>query len=214
MSKIFKSTEKKYRDFKSTKRPVSISPKRADYEKRALTKPNNDHCTYILETGKRCKMLLGLYPRFCHFHTLQILNLYIAKSNIPSAGNGLFAGLYGFKKGMIIGEYSEKWMSVKESRQRIRNGKNKTSNDSYLLCALQEKNQKQEDIMCWDALSIRSTITRNANDAHGSEFRNNAYFKQTKDNKGQIHIYMVASRNIAGFKEILCLYSPNNSYWN
>lgn len=209
---LFKSPEKKYRNFKSTKRPTSPSPKRADYEKRALTKPNGDHCTYILESGKRCKMLLGLYPRFCHFHTLQINNLYIAKSNIPNAGNGLFTGLYGFKKGMIIGEYSEKWMSVKETRQRTRNGKGKTSNDSYLLCALQEKNQKEKDIPCYDALDIRSTVTRYANDAHGSQFRNNAYFKQTKDNKGQIHIYMVASRNIAGFKELYCDYG-GSSYW-
>jgi hypothetical protein len=205
----FKSPEKKYRNFKSTKRPFSPSPKRADYEKVALIKPNGDHCTYILESGKRCKMLLGLYPRFCHFHTLQILNLYIDKSKIPNAGNGLFSGLYGFKKGMIIGEYSENWMNVKETRQRTRNGNGKTSNDSYLLCAEQKKNQKQKDILCWDALDIRSTITRNANDGHGSQFRNNAYFKQITDSKGKIHIYMVSSRNIAGFKEILCDYGPS-----
>ena len=212
--KIFKSPRKKYRKFKSIKRPFSPSPKRADYEKVALTEPNNEHCTYILETGKRCKLQLGLYPRFCHFHTLQIQNLYIDKSNIQNAGNGLFTGLYGFKKGMIIGEYSEDHMNVKEGRQRTRNGKGTTSNDNYLLCAEKEKNQKDKDIPCWDALSIRSTITRNANDAYGSQFRNNAYFKQTKDSKGKIHIYMVASKNITGFKEILCQYSPNNSYWN
>ena len=209
MVRVFNSPEKKYRQFKSTKRPFSPSPKRSNYEKVALTKPNDDHCTYILETGKRCKLPLNMYPRFCHFHTLQIQNLYIAKSNIVNGGNGLFTGLYGFKKGMIIGEYTEDWMYVKEGRARTRNGKNTNSNHSYLLCAEQEKNQKEKDIPCWDGLSIRSTITRNANDAHGSQFRNNAYFKQTKDRKGKIHIYMVASRNIAGFKEILCDYGPS-----
>lgn len=207
--KIFKSPQKKYIDFKTTKRPFSPSPKRHNYEKIALTKPNNHSiCTFILkETGKRCKMLLGIYPRFCQLHTLLIQNLYIKKSNINGAGNGLFSGNYGFKKGMIIGEYSEDYMEVKENRVRIRNGKNKSSNDSYLLCSL----GKGKDVMCWDALDIRSTITRNANDAHNSKFKNNAYFQQTKDNKGKIHIYMVASENILADNEILVEYS--DSYW-
>ena len=98
--KYFKNPDNSYSDFKTTKRPHSISPKRKDYLKKALKK--DDHhskCTYIdPNTNKRCKMDLEMYPRFCKLHTILVENLYIGKSNISQAGNGLFVGPYGFKK--------------------------------------------------------------------------------------------------------------------
>lgn len=215
--RIFKSPDIRYRKYRSIKRPFSPSPKRRDFEKVALTKPDNHSmCTFIIpETGKRCKLQLGIYPRFCHLHTQLIYNVHVAKSGIKKGGNGLYVGLYGFKKGMIIGEYSEDKIKVNGDAFRKRNGKDryneyKDVNDMYLLCANTKKNEKE---ICWDALDIRSTIIRNANDAHNSNFRNNAYFDQKRNRNGKIHVYMVASRNIAAGKEILCSYGDNDSYW-
>ena len=60
-------------------------------------------CTYIdPTTNKRCALKLGLYPRYCELHTMLIQNVYISKSHIKAAGNGLYAGPYGFKKGDVI----------------------------------------------------------------------------------------------------------------
>jgi hypothetical protein len=207
----FKSPEKNYRspNFKTAKRPKSPSPKRRDYEKIAQTKPSTERCTYIdPETNKRCKLHLGIYPKYCHIHTTLIENLYVAPSSIPHGGNGLFAGPYGFKKNDIIGEYSQEWMEVKSGRLDVRNGKGKDVNYSYVFCDEQKKGQKEKDVQCWDGLDKNSTIVRNANDAHGSKHKNNAYFDTRKGKDGKTHVYMIASRTIKPLKEIYCDYGP------
>lgn len=216
----FKSPQKKYRspNFKSVKRPFSPSPKRKDYEKKVqTTSDKHTRCTYIEpDSHRRCKLHLGIYPRYCHIHTTLIENLFIAPSNITQAGNGLFAGPLGFKKNDIIGEYSQDWMQVKSGRFDKRNGKGPDGkyiepNTAYIFCDERKKGQKQDDVMCWDGLDKNSTIIRNANDAHGSKFHNNAYFDLKKDSQGKTHVYMIASRNIKGLKEILCSYGKH--YW-
>lgn len=219
--RYFKPSEKKYspKHFSITSRHKTPSPKRSDYEKRAITSPTEERCIYIdPETNKRCKLDIGIYPKYCHIHTTLIENLYIAPSKIPNGGRGLFAGPLGFNKGEIIGEYSYDWMKVKQGRLYCRNGKDngecKPVNIAYVLCDEQEKNQKESDVQCWDGLDKNSTIIRNANDAHGSKYRNNAYFETRKDKNGKNHVYMVVAKRIAPLKEILCLYSPDNSYWN
>lgn len=207
----FKSPEKKYRspNFKTAKRPKSPSPKRRDYEKIAQTKPSSERCIYIdPETNKRCQMQIGIYPKYCHIHTTLIENLYVAPSAIPHGGNGLFAGPLGFKKGDIIGEYSQPWMEVKSGRLDVRNGKDKDVNYSYVFCDEKRKGQKEKDVQCWDGLDKNSTIVRNANDAHGSKHRNNAYFDTRRGKDGKTHVYMIASRNIKPLKEIFCDYGP------
>jgi len=213
--KIFRNPDKRYRspNFKTSKRPFSPSPKRKDYEKKAVRKSDgHSRCTFILpNTNQRCKILLGIYPQFCHLHTMLIENLVISKSKIKNAGNGLFAGPHGFKKGMIIGEYSKPWMEVSAGRLETRNGK-KDTNYSYVYCDEQHRGQKEKDVKCWDGLDARSTIIRNANDAHGSKFKNNAYFDNRKDSKGNVHAYMIASKNIGAFQEIYCDYNAE-SYW-
>jgi hypothetical protein len=215
----FKSPNKKYRspNFKTTKRPFSPSPKRKDYEKIAQTKPSQERCTYIdPESNRRCKLHIGIYPKYCHIHTTLIENLFVAPSSIPNGGNGLFAGPLGFKKNDIIGEYSQEWMEVKSGRLDKRNGKDKSGeykdvNYSYIFCDEQKKGQKEKDVQCWDGLDKNSTIVRNANDAHGSKHRNNAYFDTRKGKDGKTHVYMIASRNIAGLREVRCDYG--NSYF-
>lgn len=206
----FKSPKKKYVDFKTTQRPKSPSPKRKDYEKRAMTKvvvPDSSRCTYINpETNRRCKLKLGIYPQFCHIHTTTIENLYISQSSIKNAGNGLFAGPFGFKTGDIIGEYSMPWMKLK---QKSIDKRSKNPNYSYVFCDNPKRGQKEEDVDCWDGLDARSTIVRNANDAHGSEFKNNAYFQPIKDKNKITHIYVVASKKIKGNQEIFIDYGPD-----
>lgn len=215
--KHFKQSEKKYspKHFKTAARPKSPSPKRRDYEQRAVTKPTEERCIYIdPETNKRCKLHLGIYPKYCHIHTTFIENLFVAPSNIKNAGNGLFAGPLGFRKNEIIGEYSQDWMKVKQGRLDKRNGKNEEGeynpvNYSYVFCDEKKKGQKESDIQCWDGLDKNSTIVRNANDAHGSKHHNNAHFETRKDSKGKTRIYMIASRRIGGMKEIFCDYGPS-----
>jgi hypothetical protein len=185
-------------NFKTTKHPKSISPKRRDYSKKAITRPDlSTRCTYIHGiTGKRCRNLLGIYPRFCELHTTLIENVYISPSQITLAGNGLYAGPFGFKKGDVIGEYSMPWNQVSEKTLEKRCDNSKCL--SYVFC--------DHHSNCWDALDIRSTIIRNINDAHGSKFRNNAYFDVIDG-----HVYAIASRNIKPGKEILVSYG--SSYW-
>lgn len=188
--------------FKSSARPKSPSPKRKDFAKVANTKPDKKtRCTYVhKETGKRCALKLGLYPRYCELHTMLINNLYIAKSNIKAAGNGLYAGPYGFKKGDVIGVYSNSWNRVDLGTLEKRCKDDKCW--SYIFCDEGDsKNTK-----CWDGLDIKSTIIRNINDAHGSSFRNNSYFDVIKGK-----VYAIASRNIKPHTEIFIDYGE--SYW-
>lgn len=210
----FKSPEKKYKspNFKTAKRPKSPSPKRSDYEKRAITHPTNERCIYIdPETQKRCKLHLEIYPKYCAVHTMLIDNLFVAPSGPKNWGNGLFAGPLGFNKNDIIGEYSQDWMKVKQGRLERRNGKGKDKdvNYSYVYCNEKKKNQKEADVQCWDGLDKNSTIVRNANDAHGSKYRNNAYFDTRTDKHGKLHVYMIASRRIGPMKQIFCNYGPS-----
>lgn len=205
--KTFKSPNKNYKlgNFKQTKRPKSPSPKRKDYSLKAkVVSDKVSQCTYIHpQTHKRCKNKLGLYPEFCHLHTLAIHNIYIAPSQIQNAGNGLFAGSFGFKKGDIIGKYNETWNSANLGQI------DKRCNDehcwSYVFCDDKDKND-YKNTKCWDGLDIRSTLMRNINDAHGSTFKNNAYFDVIRGN-----VYVIASRNIKPNKEIFVKYG--SKYW-
>ena len=203
MSKSFKSPDPNFvkGNFKSIKKK-HISPKRKDYEIKAKTKVDKtSKCGYINNSNNsRCKLKLGLYPEYCHLHTMLIDNVYIEKSNIRKGGNGLFVGPYGFKKGDIIGKYSFPYNQVSLENLERRCKKEKCWD--YVFCDMKNKGQK-----CWDGLDLRSTIIRNINDAHNSKFRNNSYFEVKGDN-----VYARASRNIKPFSEIFISYG--SKYWN
>jgi hypothetical protein len=124
-----------------------------------------------------------------------INNVYIAKSQIEAAGNGLFAGPYGFKRGDVIGKYSYPWNKVKLKTLESRCRKDKCW--SYVFCDEGEDGQTQ----CWDGLDIRSTLMRNINDAHNSKFKNNSYFDVIDG-----EVYVIASRNIKPSRELYCSY--------
>ncbi len=72
MPKKFQNPDKHFVEgsFNKLKHPKSPSPKRKDYNKRSLTKDDkHSRCTYIhSDSGKRCKLKLGLYPTYCHLH--------------------------------------------------------------------------------------------------------------------------------------------------
>lgn len=189
-------------NFDKTTRPHTPSPKLRDYKRRSQTKADNSsRCTYIHpQTGKRCKNLLGLYPEYCELHTMMVNNVYIAKSHIENAGNGLYAGPYGFKKGDIIGKYSYPWNRVNLGTlyKRCDDG----NCWSYVFC----DEGDSDNTKCWDGLDVRSTLMRNINDAHGSKYRNNAYFDVIDG-----EVYVIASKNIKPTKE--CFVDYGDSYF-
>lgn len=203
MSKYFKNPDPNYVTGNFNKIKIkSPSPKRRNYEKKAQIKVDKTKCGYIHPiTGLRCKLKLDLYPEYCYLHTIMINNVYIAKSNIPDVGNGLFVGPYGFKKGDIIGKYSYNWnkVSLDTLEKRCKHEKCWT----YIFC---ENGNDKKKVKCWDGLDIRSTIMRNINDAHKTKFRNNSYFKIIND-----EVYVIASYNIKPFSEILISYG--SKYW-
>ena len=209
----FKSPIKKFKkgSFKKAKaHHKSPSPARRDYEKRVQTKPSKERCLYIdPNSHKRCQLEIGINPEYCQYHTMLIENLFVAPSNIKGAGNGLFAGPMGFKKGDIIGEYSRPFMKVKQGRLWNRNGPDTDYNDAYVYCTEEIDGQDDDDLLCYDGLDKNSTIVRNANDSHGSKFKHNAYFEEWTDKKGEIHVYMMASKAIPAMTEIFCDYGSN-----
>jgi hypothetical protein len=198
--KIFKNPDTNYThgNFDTSQRPKSPSPTRYDYNKLAQrTDDKQSRCTYIFpETGKRCKLNLHMYPTYCHLHTMMVENIYIYKSNLPSAGNGLFAGPYGFKKGQIIGKYSYPWNEVDLDTLKKR-CKNKQDCWSYTIC-----NKDR----CWDGYDVKSTIMRNINDARGSNYKNNSQFEVING-----EIYVVATKDIKHDQEIFVYYGRH--YW-
>jgi hypothetical protein len=205
-NKIFQNKDKYFVEgnFDKINRPKSPSPKKKTYYKKSLKKADGkSKCTYKHpDSGARCMNLLGLYPEYCELHTMMINNVYIAKSNIDEAGNGLYTGPYGFKKGDIIGKYNYKWNSVKLDTLINRCTNKHPKCWTYVFC----DDSYKDKIPCWDALDIRSTLMRNINDAYKSGYRNNAYFDIIDGN-----VYVIASRNIKPHKEIFVSYGKK--YW-
>lgn len=181
-----------------------------------------NRCHYINPTtNKHCKNHLGFYSQFCFIHTLLINNVFISKSHIKNAGNGLFAGPEGFKKNSIIGIYSTE--DNKMTQEAIINKCNKTKDNScweYVLCNLKKKHQKDSDVICWDGIDKKSTLMRYINDAHKTKYKNNSYFyiKKKKNHsdhnkqKWEFIAYVIASKNINPYEEILVDYGKN--YWS
>lgn len=204
MPKKFSSPNKVFKNPKTVKRPFSPSPKRKDYRK--VAKTESDHfsrCTFVnKETNERCKNTLGIYPQFCHIHTLKVHNLLISPSQIPNAGNGLFAGEHPFKKGDIIAKYGQPWMKVTQNTldKRCKYIGNKCY--EYVFCDDGGRGDKGD--ICWDGHDIRSSIARYSNSAWKSVFRHNAYFEMIRGEP-----YIVASRNIRAGSEIFTNYGDH-----
>lgn len=186
------------------------SPKDKNYYDIVLTQSDNvSTCNYINKNNNKCNKKLHLYPKYCFIHTLTTNNLYIASSTIPNIGMGLFAGPKGFKKGDIIGKYSNNnsitYGELIENTKHY-NDKDLYERTKYILCDLPKKDQKQSDVLCWDGLDIRSTILRFINDSHNTTHKNNTHFTIKND-----EAYVIASEDIKPFHELFISYG--NKYW-
>lgn len=201
----FKNPDINYREgyFNTETLPYSISPTESNYHELVITnKDNHSKCIYIdNNTGKRCKLKLKNYPKYCYLHTMLVENIYISKSNIEKAGKGLFAGPYGFKKGQIIGKYSTPNNSINLGNVK-KNCENKENCWAYIFC----EDNENDNAMCWDSLGIRSSIIRYINDAYNTHFKNNCYF-DIIDNE----VYVIASKKIKKNEEIMVSYGYK--YW-
>ena len=158
-------------------------------------------CSFVNpETRVKCQNKLGKYINFCWLHTDLVQNIQIKKSQIPNSGYGLYAGSKGFKKGEKIALYGTPNNHVLE---KTLNAKCESAKDfnkcwgDYVLCHGKH---------CWDGRNPKSTISRYANDCHGSSFKCNSHFEIFKGVP-----WLVATRNIPPGQEIFCSYGKD--YW-
>lgn len=123
--------------------------------------------------------------------------LVVKKSQLPSAGKGLFT-TKDIKKGSKIIEYRGEVIDWKEYCKRVKEDK-----DGYLAFISRKK--------CIDAYNTPQYKARYANDAEGlikiKGIKNNAEY-QIIDDK----VYIVATRDIKAGEEIFVSYSKD--YWN
>ncbi len=82
-------------------------------------------CEAFTKAGNRCKKRVCIGVPYCYTHLLYNKNLKIKKSNIPNAGNGLFAlnpklenNAIIFKKGQIIANYEGEKLNQNNIDQR------------------------------------------------------------------------------------------------
>ena len=121
--------------------------------------------------------------------------LYIAISQLPNSGNGLFTAIEIYKD-EIISEFKGEVLSIKEVELRVKNGV-----DNYFM-----------NLINGSILDCKNTecFAKYANDANGyskSAFKNNA--KITLDENQ--NVCLIAIRKIKSGEEIFCDYGKK--YW-
>lgn len=140
-----------------------------------------------------CIYPIGLNAKFCNAHTLQLENVFVAKSNIPGAGYGLFAGPKGFKNGEIITKYGsyENEISYQEVLEM--------PNTTYVLCDKKNK--------CWNGENKMYSVGRYCNDCHKTVYACNSEFEFINGKA-----YILATNDIPPYHEIFTNYG--SMYWN
>ena len=121
--------------------------------------------------------------------------LYIAKSQLPASGNGLYTAINIYKD-EIIAVFKGEILTDKQIALRIKKGE-----DKYFISMLNGSIMDSMKTKCF---------AKYANDAEGfskSRYRNTG--KITIDDEGNICI--MAIRNIKQSEEIFCAYGK--SYW-
>ncbi|MCX7728395.1 MAG: SET domain-containing protein [Bacteroidia bacterium] len=123
--------------------------------------------------------------------------LIIKKSQLPSAGKGLYT-TKNIKKDSIIIEYRGEIIDWKEYGKRVKEDK-----DGYMVFINRKK--------CIDAYNTPQYKARYANDAEGlikiKNLKNNAEYQIINDK-----VYIVATRDIKAGEEIFVSYSKD--YWD
>jgi SET domain-containing protein len=131
-------------------------------------------------------------------NTIQALEedyLYVATSQLPNSGNGLFTAITIYKD-EIISEFKGEILSDEEAAIRMKNG-----TDTYFM-----------NLLNGSILDCRNTdcFAKYANDAAGfskSDFKNNA--KITLDENQ--NVCLIAIRKLKSGEEIFCDYGKK--YW-
>ncbi len=121
--------------------------------------------------------------------------LYVATSQLPNSGNGLFTAIAIYKD-EIISEFKGEVLSDEEAEIRVKNG-----TDQYFM-----------NLLNGSILDCRNTdcFAKYANDANGfskSDFKNNA--KITLDENQSV--CLIAIKKLKSGEEILCDYGKK--YW-
>ena len=156
-----------------------------------------DRCVAIAKSGSRCRNRT-CKGRKCWIHTKRDEGLRIKPSQIPNAGEGLYA-TKRFAKGDRIADYT----AEKLTRAQVGNRYPGNVTAEYVLC--------RSDRECFDGRRTNSSFARFSNDARGSaQFNNNARFTPGAHNRQPI---MRASRVITAGIEIFTNYG-GGGYWN
>ena len=156
-----------------------------------------DRCVAIAKSGSRCRNRT-CKGRKCWIHTKRDEGLRIKPSQIPNAGQGLYA-TKRFAKGDRIADYT----AEKLTRAQVDNRYPGNVTAEYVLC--------RSDRECFDGRRTNSSFARFSNDARGSaQFNNNARFTPGAHNRQPI---MRAGRVITAGVEIFTNYG-GGGYWN
>jgi SET domain-containing protein len=121
--------------------------------------------------------------------------LYVATSQLPNSGNGLFTAIAIYKD-EIISEFKGEVLSDEEAEFRIKNGK-----DAYFMNLLNGSILDCQNTDCF---------AKYANDATGfskSAFKNNAKISLDENQ----NVCLIAIRKLKSGEEIFCDYGKN--YW-
>jgi hypothetical protein len=121
--------------------------------------------------------------------------LYVATSQLPNSGNGLFTAIPIYKD-EVIAKFEGEIIDAAEAQVRVDNGV-----DKYFVNLLNGNTMDSMHVQCF---------AKYANDVNGSSFttfKNNA--KIALDDNDDV--CLIASRNIKAGDEIFCSYGK--SYW-
>ena len=132
------------------------------------------------------------YLRLFEEFESNIPELEVKTSNIPNSGQGLFT-LVDIDRGDFIAEFT----GIEVSEEEIESLQGPRSH--YLIA---RSDGSTIDVYHSDSPAIK------ANDAKGSEFRNNSEIQETDDGE----LWLVATRRIRAGEEIFCEYG--DSYWD
>ncbi len=146
-------------------------------------------CTNTTSFGQRCQFRTCQGPE-CALHLYQNNGLCIKASGIPGAGLGLFAA-QTFRKGDAIGEYTGEELSLDALTERYG-----SALAAYTLC---------DGTRYIDARNSNSCAVRFANDARGTDKRNNATFVPST-------FILEATKTIGNGSEIFVNYG--DEYWD
>ena len=126
---------------------------------------------------------------------LEVDYLYVATSQLPNSGKGLYTAINIYKD-EVISLFKGEILSVKQSELRAKKG-----NDQYFI------NMIDGSIM--DSMKVKC-FAKYANDAEGfskSKFKNSAKIALDEDDQ----VCIIATKNIKVGEEIFCGYGKK--YW-